>query len=75
MATLATLPYAIRVRPRISSFAVVVSTGQAVPLIGLDVLAQATDAGALDMGGSTGGKIPEFHRSGDASNLDGVWVG
>jgi putative ABC transport system permease protein len=72
---LATLPYAIRVRPRISSFAVVQTTGQAVPLLGIDLLAQATDAGALDMGGSAGGKIPEFDRGGDASNLDGVWVG
>src|SRR6202042_3316738 len=41
--TLATLPYAIRVRPRLSSFAVVQATGQARPLLGIDVLAQATD--------------------------------
>src|ERR1700685_258429 len=40
VATLVTLPYAIRVRPRISSFAVVQATGQAVPLLGIDVLAQ-----------------------------------
>ncbi|MGB8768724.1 MAG: FtsX-like permease family protein [Candidatus Korobacteraceae bacterium] len=36
---LATLPYAIQVRPRIEDYAVVPATGQTVPLIGLDLIA------------------------------------
>src|SRR5580704_4134782 len=34
---LATLPYAIQVRPRIEDYAVVSATGQTIPLIGLDL--------------------------------------
>ena len=52
VATLATLPYPIRVRPRISDFATVADTGQAVPVIGVDLLAESTDIQAV--GGLTG---------------------
>jgi putative ABC transport system permease protein len=38
VAALATLPYAIQVHPRIDDYAVVAGTGQAVPLIGLDLV-------------------------------------
>src|SRR5271157_4777417 len=41
--TLATLPYPIAVHPRIEAYAVVASTGQTVPLIGLDLLAEHPD--------------------------------
>ena len=44
---LATLPYALRLSPRIEDSATVVKTGEAVPLIGLDMIAefdQADDA-------------------------------
>ena len=37
---LATLPYSINVRPRIEDYAVVKATGQTVPLIGLDLVAE-----------------------------------
>ena len=37
---LATLPYSITVRPRIEDYAVVEATGQTVPLIGLDLIAE-----------------------------------
>jgi putative ABC transport system permease protein len=68
VATLATLPYAIRVRPRISDFATVVETGQAVPLIGIDMIAESTDAQAVSgLGG--------FDRTKDPTNLEGVWLG
>src|ERR1700758_3881650 len=38
---LATLPSPITVRPRIEDYAVVEATGQTVPLIGLDLIAEA----------------------------------
>ncbi len=68
VATLATLPYPIRVRPRISDFATVADTGQAVPVIGVDLLAESTDIQAV--GGLTG-----FDRTKEPGNLEGVWVG
>src|SRR5689334_18153770 len=43
-ATLATLPYPIRVRPRIEDSALVADTGETVPLIGVDMLADALQA-------------------------------
>lgn len=68
VATLATLPYPIRVRPRISDFAIVAETGQAVPLIGIDMLAEATDVQA-------GGNLAGFDHTKDPGNLEGVWTG
>jgi putative ABC transport system permease protein len=40
-ATLATLPYALRLRPRIEDSAEIVQTGHVVPLIGVDMIAEA----------------------------------
>ena len=40
---LATLPYALRVTPRIEDHATVSSIGETVPLIGIDVIAEAND--------------------------------
>ncbi len=45
VARLATLPYALRVSPRIEDHAMVVATGETVPLIGIDVVAEANRAG------------------------------
>ena len=42
-ALLATLPYPIKVQPRIDDFATVHSTGRTVPLIGLDLVADHPD--------------------------------
>jgi putative ABC transport system permease protein len=78
--TLATLPYAIRVRPRISDFVTVVETGQAVPLIGIDLIAESTDqpfvqqtneSASNDANGT--GNVLDHYRS--SANLDGVWIG
>lgn len=44
--TLAGLPYNLRISPRIEDFAVVTETKQALPLIGLDLVAQANSFGA-----------------------------
>ncbi len=40
---LATLPYPIKVQPRIDDFATLHSTGKTVPLIGLDLIADHPD--------------------------------
>jgi putative ABC transport system permease protein len=40
VARLARLPYTLRVSPRIEDHATVVASGQAVPLIGVDVVAE-----------------------------------
>src|SRR5216683_1574483 len=40
--TLATLPYALRVEPRMEDYAVIPETKQTVPLIGLDFVAEAS---------------------------------
>jgi putative ABC transport system permease protein len=66
--TLATLPYPIRVRPRIQDFVTVEATGQTVPLIGLDLIAAATDQVAVNVSiGDEALKTP--------NNLEGVWAG
>ncbi len=41
--TLATLPYAIQIHPRIDDFAVLTKTGHTVPLIGLDLVGDRLD--------------------------------
>ena len=41
VATLASLPYALRVTPRIEDYAIVAETKQTIPLFGLDLVAQA----------------------------------
>jgi putative ABC transport system permease protein len=47
VARIATLPYALRVSPRIEDHAMVVATGETVPLIGIDFVAEANGAGNL----------------------------
>lgn len=52
VARLATLPYPLRIRPRIEDHATVSSTGQTVPLIGIDMVAEANDANQATTGRS-----------------------
>src|SRR5258708_12520783 len=40
--TLATLPYSIRVSPRIEDYAVITATKKSLPLIGLDLVAEGS---------------------------------
>lgn len=47
VAQIATLPYPLRVSPRIEDHAMIVATGQTVPLIGVDVVAEANNAGSM----------------------------
>ncbi len=68
---LATLPYAIRVRPRIEDYAVLPDSGESVPLVGLDLIAEAGDRESGDW------KLPdladESEKGVDVS--DSIWVG
>src|SRR5580698_9439602 len=66
--TLATLPYSIRVRPRIQDFVTVVASGQTVPLIGIDLIGEASDQQVVNV--SNGDEA--LKNPGD---LEGVWVG
>ena len=65
---LATLPYSITVRPRIEDYAVVGTTGQTVPLIGLDLIAERPEGLNLDRQESA--KADDLA---DTANHD-VWV-
>jgi putative ABC transport system permease protein len=66
--TLATLPYAIRVRPRIQDFVTVESTGQTLPLIGIDFIGESADQHVVTV--SSGDETLK-----NPGNLDGVWLG
>jgi putative ABC transport system permease protein len=68
IARLARLPYALHVSPRIEDHAMVVATGQTVPLIGVDVVAEANNAGTI-IGEATAGEGLEHINDPDA-----VWV-
>ncbi len=48
LAKLAQLPYAITIHPRIEDYAVVADTGETVPLIGLDLVGDASSISAAD---------------------------
>ena len=67
--TLATLPYPMTVHPRVEGYAVVAATGQTVPLIGLDLVAEHPEnLKSADINSVVGQ---------DAQHLadeDGVWV-
>jgi putative ABC transport system permease protein len=66
--TLATLPYPMRVRPRIQGFATVAATGQTIPLIGIDLIGESAEEQILTIsGGDEALKNP--------GNLEGVWLG
>jgi putative ABC transport system permease protein len=67
IATLATLPYAIQVHPRIDDFAVVARTGQAVPLIGLDLVGDHPQG--VGIGGAASAKDAD-----QILNGENVWV-
>ena len=68
---LATLPYAMRVRPRIEDYAVLPDSGESVPLVGLDLIAEAADRDNGDQ------KLPDLADDSEkgADVSDSVWVG
>ena len=68
--TLATLPYALNVEPRVEDYAVIPETKQTVPLIGLDFVAEASQHSGLAF---------QAPQSEDALQYlgakDSIWVG
>src|SRR5689334_9632048 len=68
---LATLPYAMRVRPRIEDYAVLPDSGESVPLVGLDLIAEATDR---ENGDQKLSDLADDSETG-ADVSDSVWVG
>jgi putative ABC transport system permease protein len=70
--TLAQLPYAVRISPRIEDYAVVADTKQALPLLGLDLVAEAANGVDVSTVFSTDGPENALQYLGD---YDSVWVG
>ncbi len=65
---LAILPYAIQVRPRIEDYVVVPATGQTVPLIGLDLIADHPGDLSVDRDLTSGEALHQAARE------DSLWV-
>jgi putative ABC transport system permease protein len=63
------LPYPLRITPRIEDYAVVVESKQTLPLIGVDLVAEASEGRASS--GHTGADDDWKHLSA----MDSVWVG
>ena len=66
---LATLPYAIQVRPRIEDYAVIMATKQTVPLIGLDFVGDHPQG--LNSSNENSGTVSDLAH---ASNENSVWI-
>ncbi len=75
--TVATLPYFIRISPRIEDSAVISDTKQAIPLIGLDLIAEGGSGSSEAISGSSLSEV--FAQPGNTmENLQdpgSVWVG
>ncbi len=69
VARLASLPYALEISPRIEDHAMLVETGQSVPLIGIDMIGTANDE-SLSMIGPT--QVADGIRH--INDSDAVWV-
>ncbi|HEY3624904.1 MAG TPA: FtsX-like permease family protein [Terracidiphilus sp.] len=67
--TLARLAYPLRISPRIEDHATVVSSGEAVPLIGLDLVALANDRQAKEIAVA---RDPEALRH--INDPDAIWI-
>ena len=75
--TLATLPYSIRVSPRIEDYAVIAETKKSLPLIGLDLVAEGSTYAQKDSENAGVSEIESgsenvFENLGGA---DSIWVG
>src|SRR6267378_5441273 len=68
--TLVSLPYSIRISPRIEDYAVIVETKKSLPLIGLDLVAEGP-------GYAREAPFPKTQEEGfgNFGGLDGIWVG
>ncbi len=75
--TLATLPYSIRVSPRIEDYVVIAETKKSLPLIGLDLIAEGSAYAQRDFE-KTG--LPQVQSVSEnvlehLGNVDSIWVG
>lgn len=75
--TLSSLPYSIRVSPRIEDFAVIAGTRKSLPLIGLDLVAEGPGFSRMDSGRAAETPFPKTLEEGfeNSGGLDGIWVG
>lgn len=75
--TLATLPYSIRISPRIENSAVIVETQQTLPLIGLDLVAEANSepSGAASASSWKDSFASSRDALKDLQDPDSIWVG
>jgi putative ABC transport system permease protein len=75
--TLASLPYSIRISPRIEDFAVVAGTRKSLPLIGLDLVSQGSGFSQMDSGKAAESPFPKTREEGfeNSGGFDGIWVG
>jgi putative ABC transport system permease protein len=69
LTTVATLPFPFKIRPRIEDYAVVAESGETVPLIGIDVLSDASLKGATEESVKNAKSSPAFDRR------DAIWAG
>jgi putative ABC transport system permease protein len=74
---LASLPYAMRISPRIEDYAVVADSKKSLPLIGLDLVAEGGSYAQMDSG-STG--EPQAQKTSEETfesfgDNDSIWVG
>ncbi len=75
--TLATLPYSIRVSPRVEDYAVIAETKKSLPLIGLDIVAEGSAYAQSESQKTAAFQTQSasenvFEHLGDA---DSIWVG
>jgi len=68
--TLASLPYPLRISPRVESFAVVADSKQTLPLIGVDVVAETHRRDAQFLQSVAGDAAGSFGCGGEASESD-----
>ncbi len=75
--TLASLPYSIRISPRIEDYAVIAETRKSLPLIGLDLVAEGSGYAQLDSANAGDAPFPKILEDGFANSegFDSIWVG
>jgi putative ABC transport system permease protein len=75
--TLASLPYSIRISPRIEDFAVIAGTKKSLPLIGLDLVSEASGFSQKDSGRAAETPFPKTLEEGseNSGGFDDIWVG
>jgi putative ABC transport system permease protein len=77
VATLAPLPYPIRISPRLEDFAIIADTKKSLPLIGLDLVAEA---GAFEENSAASANLSQPRRTSPEplqhlGDSDAIWIG